>query len=128
MTERDILQINSAENISLLSLLHLVPIQPKRNPSSCFHISKSYTYALPLDKERSLAGTLAFISSIQDDTDHIPAVCLVEEPDTNCVILLAVNRVGFNDGTDILRDLKRGFDKIFQILARRLDGDLMNTL
>jgi hypothetical protein len=31
---------------------------------------------LPLDKEKSLAGTLAFISSIGDDPNHIPAVCL----------------------------------------------------
>ncbi|EED12783.1 hypothetical protein TSTA_053010 [Talaromyces stipitatus ATCC 10500] len=77
-----------------------------------------------MDKERSLAGTLAFIWSIRDDTDHIPAVCVVEEPNSNCMgILLAVNRVGFNDGTNILRDLKQGFDKIFHILAGRLDGE-----
>lgn len=127
MTERETLQINGAENISLLFLLHPVPVQPKRNPSSGLSISQSYTYTLPLDKERGLAGTLAFISSIRDDTDHIPAVCIVEELDSNCMILLAVNRVGSNDGTDILRDLKQGFDKIFNILAGRLDGKLRNT-
>jgi hypothetical protein len=30
MTKKEILQIESAENISLLSLLHLVPVQPKK--------------------------------------------------------------------------------------------------
>lgn len=78
-------------------------------------------------KERSLAGMLAFISSIRDDTDHIPAVCVVEEPNSHCMgILLAANRVGFNDGTNILRDLEQGFDKIFHILEGRLDGKFRN--
>jgi hypothetical protein len=117
------LQVNSAESISLLSLLHPVPAQPTKNTARSLSTSHSPTYTLPLEKERSLAGTLAFVSSIRDDPEHIPAVCVAEGPDSSYMeIIFAINKVAFHDGTNILRDMKLGFDRIFDVLAKGFDG------
>lgn len=75
--EKD-LQVNCAEDISLLSLLHSIPEKPRSNTLNFQPNSRSERYALPFDKERSFTGILAFISSIRDDYKHIPAVCVGE--------------------------------------------------
>lgn len=111
------LQINCAENISLLSLLHSIPEKPRRNQLSFQSNSRSQIYTLPFDKERSFTGILAFIASIRDDYKHIPAVCVGESRDSSHLkIFLAVNKAGTSDGNSILDDMKRGFDQIFGLL------------
>lgn len=124
MSHGQALQVECAENIGLLSLLHLVPTLPKTNPLHSIPDSNKYTYTLPFATERGLAGTLAFISSIRDDPNHIPAVCVGEEPGSNYVkIFLAVNKTGVNDGNGMLFDVKQAFDELFRILAKGFDGE-----
>ena len=117
------LQINCAENISLLSLLHSIPEKPRRNPLTLQPNSRSQIHTLPFDKERSFTGILAFIASIKDDYKHIPAVCVGESSDSSYLkIFLAVNKAGINDGNSILNDMKRGLDRIFSLLESGFDS------
>ncbi|KAF3399522.1 hypothetical protein DPV78_006381 [Talaromyces pinophilus] len=111
------LQINCAEDISLLSLLHSIPEKPTSNQLNFQPNSRSQIYTLPFDKERSFTGILAFIASIRDDYKHIPAVCVGESCDSSHLkIFLAVNKAGTDDGNSILNDMKRGLDQIFGLL------------
>lgn len=53
-------------------------------------------YILSFERERSLASALAYISNIEDDPNHIPAVCIEEDHHpwnkSSHRILLAVNK------------------------------------
>ncbi|XMA13652.1 hypothetical protein WAI453_006443 [Rhynchosporium graminicola] len=111
-----------AENIALLFLLHPVPDLPSRNPIDRFPIRQS-GYTLSLPRERSLAGTLAFLSSLKDGPEHIPAVCVQEKPDSRSLdVLVAVNKARANDGKEVLQGIKTGFERIFVLLSRVSDG------
>ncbi|KAL7621539.1 hypothetical protein AAE478_008864 [Parahypoxylon ruwenzoriense] len=111
-----------AENIAVLHLLHPIPIQPSSNPVTSSHY-RSTGYTLSFEKERSLAGTLAFLASTRDDKDHIPAVCIEEDrSEVHLNVLLAVNKAWSNDGNQVLEELKRGFERIFSPLAQISDG------
>jgi hypothetical protein len=91
MAHEQIAQISCAENISLLSLLHPVPTQPKSNPLKSLLASQGHV--LLFDRECSLASILAFLSSTTDDPNHIPVVCIGEAPDSSCLnVFLAVNK------------------------------------
>lgn len=124
---RNQLQIISAENIALFSLLHGVPVRPSINkvPSGSKSLNLPVqleinrpNYKLPFDTERRLADTLAFLSSIKDDPDHIPAVCVGEDPDENnsLNVYIAINKCRWGDGDGLLQDMMHGFDQIFSIL------------
>jgi hypothetical protein len=115
-----------AEDISLLSLLHTVPTRPQSNTPKSLPASESYT--LPFDKERSLASILAFLSSTKDDSNHIPAVCITEEPDSRCLnVFLAVNKKSSNDGDYLLNDLTREFENIFHVLRTAINSDYKSS-
>ncbi|KAF1939278.1 hypothetical protein EJ02DRAFT_408919, partial [Clathrospora elynae] len=110
--------IACAENISLLYLLHPVPTLPSRNPVDRLPLRKQ-GYGLCIDKERSLVSVLAFLSNAHDDANYVPALCVQEEPATLTLnVFLAVNKSTKNDGSQILLELKRGFDGIFATLAQ----------
>jgi len=112
-----------AEDISLLSLLHSVPTPPSRNPLEVRpHHKQGYT--LSLNEERQLVEALAFLANDQEDTNHIPALCVQEKPKLSSLnILLAVNRTGWQDGDQNLRRLIQGFNKIFALLADSEQGE-----
>ena len=117
------LQINCAEDVSLLYLLHCIPEKPRSNPSRFQPNSQSPIYTLPFDKERSFTGILAFISSIRDDKQHIPAICVGESCDSSHLrIFLAVNKAGSNDGNSVLNDIHHGLSKIFGLLKNGFDS------
>ncbi|KAH7118261.1 hypothetical protein B0J13DRAFT_652222, partial [Dactylonectria estremocensis] len=117
------LTITCAENISLLFLLHSVPTPPVRTPIKRSQILEA-GYSLPFDKERSLASTLAFLSSIRDDPNRIPAVCVQEDPDSEGLnIILAINRANGVDGQGDLQEVERGLREILIILSHILDGN-----
>jgi hypothetical protein len=79
---------------------------------------------LSFERERSLAGTLAFLSNVKDDPDHIPAVCVEEGPKSAFLsVLLAVNKVKRDDGNQVLQELKQGFERIFSVLSQDLEGE-----
>ncbi|KAI1272169.1 hypothetical protein F5Y07DRAFT_380740 [Xylaria sp. FL0933] len=105
--------VKCTENIALLYLLHPVPAQPSSNPVTNIQ-SKGVGYSLPFNDERRLVNTLAFLAHIEDNPDHIPAVCLQETPQNGGLnVLLAVNRKGLSmKWKKYATDIKMGFDKI----------------
>ncbi|KAI1778857.1 hypothetical protein F4818DRAFT_437658 [Hypoxylon cercidicola] len=118
-----------AENIAALHVLHsrpnqhnAVPAQPSSNPVTNSQ-SRSADYTLPFEKERSLAGTLAFLAYAKEDINYIPAVCIEENPSAACLnVLIAVNKKTESDGRDILEKSKQRFEDIFAVLAQLDDG------
>jgi hypothetical protein len=91
--------ITCAENVALLSLLHSVPSLPSSNQMNGLQISQR-RYTLPFDRERSLVGTLAFLANTKDDPDHIPAVCVEEDPDSVSLnVLFAVNKSNWSNSS-----------------------------
>ncbi|KAL4864154.1 hypothetical protein BDV12DRAFT_201387 [Aspergillus spectabilis] len=106
-----------AENIAISYLLRSVPSPPSRNRADCLPAFRRHS-KLPFDTERKLAGTLAFIAHSKDDVDHIPAVCLEEDPESGSLnVIFAVNKASYNDGKDAICRIKQGFERIFAILA-----------
>ena len=116
--------IASAENIALLHLLHSVPTLPTSN-SADIPSSRDNSYALSFKRERGLTGTLAFLSNMKDDPDHIPAVCVEYcTKSAGLNVILAVNKATSGDGVHILRQIKQGLEEIFNVLSRVSDGEL----
>lgn len=112
-----------AENIALLYLLHSVPTLPFHSQIARLQ-AQQRDYTLSLMRERSLAGTLAFLSNLKDGPEHIPAVCIEEDPDSAfSSVLLAVNKTKPSDGKEALQDLKSGFEKIFALLSQVSDSE-----
>lgn len=117
-----------AESIALLHLLHSVPTLPSSNPIDNLPLQQD-GYTLSFSRERSLVGTLAFLSNTVDDPNHIPALCVEEDPESSCLnVLLAVNRTNWNDGIQVLQDLKRAFERIFDILSEVSNGGQFKSL
>jgi hypothetical protein len=111
-----------AENIALLYLLHSVPVPP-----SCNEINKPPfrhgSYSLSFTRERNLASTLAFLSNTKDDSNHIPALCVEENPELASLnVMLAVNRTKWEDGNEVLQNIKQSLEKIFTILSEISEG------
>ncbi|KAI2464087.1 hypothetical protein F4781DRAFT_414184 [Annulohypoxylon bovei var. microspora] len=105
-----------AERIAALHFLHHVPVEPSSNPVTKVQ-SRSAGYTLPFEKERDLAGTLAFLAYHKVDVNHIPALCIEEGPDATYInVLLAINKFEYDEGRQILEELKNWFDEIFSLL------------
>jgi hypothetical protein len=116
-------EIARAESIALLHLLHPVPALPSRNSINSEQIRLG-CYTLSFETELRLAGTLAFLSSITDDPDYIPALCVEEDPQSASLnVLLSVNKANQNDGNEVLQPIKQGFEQIFAVLSRLLDSE-----
>jgi hypothetical protein len=114
--------IECAEDIALLYLLHSVPVPPFRNSIDDVSLPRS-GYTLSLEDERNLVGTLAFLSCVEDDPSHIPAICVKENPKLSTLsVLIAVNKATWGDGKQALQTLRRGFEKIFTILSQVKEG------
>ncbi|KAJ0125856.1 hypothetical protein HZ326_31038, partial [Fusarium oxysporum f. sp. albedinis] len=111
------------ENISLLFLLHSVPSAPKTTSIYSDQIRET-GYNLPFDKERGLASTLAFLSSIQDDPNRIPALCIESTPDNQALkVHIAVNKSSYNDSNVHLMEMTHALNKILASLSRLVDTD-----
>lgn len=111
------IKIACAENIAISHLLRNVPAPPSSNRTHCPPAPRSRS-ALSFDTERKLAGTLAFIAHSKDDVEHIPALCLEEDPKSGILnVIFAVNKASYNDGEDAVRRIQQGFERIFAILA-----------
>lgn len=117
-----------AESIAYLHMLHAVPTQPQRNCTSDLSNYKE-GYTLSFDEERRLRSVLAFLSSIRNDPNYIPAICIRERrKPTSLDVLVAVNKGHADDGNDMLRELENGFNKLFEVLSRACDGKIPATL
>ena len=112
-----------AENIAFLHLLHSVPVLPSRTQSDNFPAQQQRNYTLSFAQERGLTGTLAFLASLKDGPEHIPAVSVEEDNNLKSLnVLIAVNKSAPSDGNGVLQDLKQGFESIFAILAKVSHG------
>jgi hypothetical protein len=110
-----------AENIALLYLLHSVPVPPSRNEISQSPIRQG-TYSLSFARERILASTLAFLSG-RNDPNHVTALCIEDNPELASLnVVLAVNRARWEDGNEVLQDLKQSLEKIFAVLSEISEG------
>jgi hypothetical protein len=108
----------AAENIALLHFLHAVPAPRSKNPTDHLPLYKN-GYTLPVETERRLTSTLAFLSSVNDDPNRIPAICVEEIPEKGSLnVLLAVNKAGPGGGIPVLESTKRDFETIFERLAQ----------
>ncbi|KAL6171565.1 hypothetical protein ACJQWK_02578 [Exserohilum turcicum] len=111
-----------AENIALLYLLHSVPVPP-----SCNEIKKPPSrqggYSSSFVQERDLASTLAFLSYTEDDPNHIPALCVEENPKLMSLdVVVAVNKKNEADGNEALQNIEQNLEKIFTILSEISQG------
>ena len=120
--------IVSAENIALLYLLHSVPTLPASNPINDLPIGQG-SYVLSFTLERDLVSTLAFLANTKDDPNHVPALCIKEiRQPSSLSVLLAVNKTKWEDGNEILQDLKQEFERIFAVLSAISEGALSTLL
>jgi hypothetical protein len=116
-----------AENISLLYLLHSVPVQPFSNETN--QPLREQGYALSFTRERRLVSTLAFLSYTKEDTNHIPALCIQENPrSASLSVILAVNRKTYEDGSQALQGLRQKFERIFAILSETVEGTVFGLI
>lgn len=129
--------LTCTENIALFHLLHAgrgkdkvlskdsVPARPSIAPAECLPTHRG-DYVLSFERERSLAGALAYISNIKDDPNRVAAICVEEDHrprgKPSLRILLAVNRSEYKDGDDFLQILEAGFKGIFAELSQVVDG------
>ncbi|KAG6009057.1 hypothetical protein E4U21_003389 [Claviceps maximensis] len=119
-------RLNGAENVALLHFLHTVPAPPTRNLAD-ERLIRHDGYSLSFDHERKLVGVLAFLSSVTDEPDHIPAVCVEEKCDSSGLrVMLAVNKKSYQDGNKKLALIKEGFQSLFAILGQVSDGEIQN--
>lgn len=73
---------------------------------------------LSFQEESGLARTLAFLSGVSDDNNHVTAVCLEELPDEQGLkVLVAINRLTPESSSDVLNKIHAGFKRIFEQLA-----------
>ncbi|KAL2865220.1 nucleic acid/nucleotide deaminase domain-containing protein [Aspergillus lucknowensis] len=111
------IRIICAENIAISHLLRHVPAPPSSNRTHCPPGFRRRS-TLSFDTECKLACALAFIAHSKDDAEHIPAVCLEEDPESGILnVILAVNKASYKDGEDAIHYIEQGFERIFAILA-----------
>ncbi|KAJ2982645.1 hypothetical protein NQ176_g1247 [Zarea fungicola] len=110
-----------AEAIAFLHLLHPVPAEPSINPGLQQSHHNPAAYSLPFNKERDFVNTLAFLSNIGEDPNHVPALCMHETPRlVGSEVIIAVNQTCHGDGLSTLNDIKNGFQRIFHSLSQVL--------
>ncbi|KAF2439277.1 hypothetical protein P171DRAFT_317130, partial [Karstenula rhodostoma CBS 690.94] len=108
--------------IALLYLLHSVPLPPSRNEINRHPVLHG-SYSLSFNRERDLTSILAFLSHTMNDSDHVPALCVEEDPGSVSLnVVLAVNKKKWEDGNEILYSLKQSLEGIFAILSDISEG------
>lgn len=106
------------EAISLLHLLHKVPIKPAKNPPPITPVFPSESYSLPLEKERSLASGLAFLCGIFLDSFSVPALYIHENVRNESLqVFVAINKTDNNDPDNNLQDIRQRLQRVVSRLA-----------
>ncbi|KAF4975015.1 hypothetical protein FZEAL_8160 [Fusarium zealandicum] len=110
-------EVSCAQNIALLYYLGNIASAPCKNRLGPRDAQPETGEAriLSLEDERHLTTSLAFISSIQDDSNKITAVC-VEERLSGLVVMVAANAKTPGITSPYLPSVKQGFDGIFSSL------------
>lgn len=114
--------MSCADSIAFLRLLHKVPHPRSANPTPRALDSTLGHYVLPLETERNIASSLAFLSSLKSDSERIPALCLEENRELGRIdVLVAVNsQSGY--GSQTLGEIKNGLEMIFGVVNRAIEG------
>lgn len=124
--------IACAENSLLHSVSNSSPVQSIPAPPSSntmnHLLSGQEDYILSFDRERSLAGALAFLAQTEDDPNHIPAVCVKQNLELGSLnVLLAINKTKWCDGDTILQNLKQHFQRLFSVLSTFSDSTSLSV-
>ncbi|KAJ4420020.1 hypothetical protein N0V82_004592 [Gnomoniopsis sp. IMI 355080] len=111
-----------AEKIVLLELISQLPGLPPDIGSQSLPREADEDDAnkrvLSFRQENEIVSTLAFLSGVSNDPNHITAVSLEELPAAGgCKVLLAINKLNPNSGQDVLEKVQRGFEQIFRRLS-----------
>ncbi|ROT37244.1 hypothetical protein SODALDRAFT_192627 [Sodiomyces alkalinus F11] len=114
-----------AENAAFLSLLHKVPILPSTHPVTDLSLGAGQgTRILPIDRESRLAGAVALLTSLSNDSNCITAASIVEnQKDDRLDVLVAVNRAKERDQGPYLDKVATGLRTVFEVLARASHKD-----
>ncbi|KAK8093731.1 hypothetical protein PG997_000416 [Apiospora hydei] len=115
----DVVATRCAKSIAHLYMLHSVPVRPHANSLSNLP-NFGEGYVLPFEKEQLLAGVLAFLSGIEENSNYVTAVCIKENHETSSLdVLLAVNKGKPNDGENVLEE-DRAFAAIISMCSHRI--------
>ena len=114
-------QVACAEAIALLYIMHEVPKKPSRNFISYASNGGVGEYSLPLEIESDLVCILEFLSSMKENIDRIPAICVYEHHSTESLdVLIKVKQTSYVEYDPALRNIVLGFDKLFLSLLAPL--------
>lgn len=106
----------------MLYFLHHVPTPPYDNLIEFPPNDIAGKYTLTFQEERNLASSLAFLSRINDNPNHISAISILEAVTTGSLnVLIAINKAKSDDGNHILQQLKDSFEGIFSQLSQAPD-------
>lgn len=123
--------VSLTEKIVLLQLISQLPgglsdVGPKSPPREASEKGENVRI-LSLRQENDIVSTLAFLSGISNDPNHITAVCLEEIPtEGTCKVLVAVNKNRPDSGQDGLSKIQRGFERIFRRLSSTNSSGMSN--
>ena len=121
--EDSLTSLACTENIALLSLLSEVPSDPLVNQPDSRISARTYGRALSFRRKLRLSNSIALISGVSDDPNHVVAICLEEFPDQAGIrILVAINKEKHASGDKVLHRIKHGLEKIFSLLPRSTNG------
>jgi hypothetical protein len=112
------LQLCLAENASLLYHVTKAPTDAKDNPCPSTAVANDPRRTLSFDDEVCLTSTLAYISAISDDPNHVIAVCVEELPDRKSIrIVIAINKERPDSQDEVLKRIKDGLAVVLSHLA-----------
>lgn len=111
--------VRLARNIVLLEFLAPVPRNSVQNTlRGRFEDERpDPRRTLSFQHESDIVTTLAFLSGISDDSEHVTAVCLEELSTGGCKVLVAINKLKPTSSSEVLDRVQRGFTRIFSQLA-----------
>ncbi|KAG9255637.1 uncharacterized protein F5Z01DRAFT_635263 [Emericellopsis atlantica] len=115
-----------ADSISFLYVLHPVPQQPFAHALDEPMKQGPEDYVLPFKKERDLASTLAFLSSLKTDPNRIPALSVREnQKKMQLEVMVAANSQKPGDSLRTLEFIKEGLDRILGAVSQSIKGQSM---
>lgn len=113
-----------AEDIALLSLINGTPSPPTVTPVQPSPAGDQPERSFSIDRECSLADSLAFVSSLSDNPNHIIALALEETASPKALkVVIAINKSSVESGDGVLGRIKLGFESIFRTLSRARLGN-----
>lgn len=115
-------RLSCAENAALLSTTTELPGEDMRNVLGRDKKAKDGGFPT-LEQELILINTLARLSGVTKDPNHITAVCVEQRSKgSELVALVAINKASPEDGKGILSRILEGLNRIFLLLVKLSNG------